>query len=64
MNIVACGGTHEHATTLAVQPRGGITGVFECVPGLLNEQALLWIGVFGFRTRHLEKCRIEFVDVV
>ena len=54
---------HKNAALLAVKAVGGITGIFQCPPGFLEEQPLLGVHQLRFLGRHIEKERIEFVDV-
>ncbi len=52
------------ALRLPGQRLAGIAGVFQRRIGALQEQALLRIGEFRMKRRHIEKHRVEFVDAV
>jgi hypothetical protein len=48
----------------AAQPRRGLTGVLDRLPGHLEHEAVLRVDVSGLAWRDPEKCRIELVDPV
>ncbi len=62
--IFALGGCDEDPGAAAGKPRGRHPGVFECQPGVLQQQPLLGIHQRRFRRRHAEKRVVETIDVV
>ncbi len=62
--IFARGGGDEDPGAAAGKPRGRHPGVFECQPGMLQQQPLLGIHQRRFLGRHAEERVVETIDIV